>query len=126
MLSRVIFSTTFLVPLGAPDCLSGPLHKLSGNPSAILLDAPDCVLTHALRFFVFNDFTGWDPNRCGQPSEPSWQYGRSNQVYEFRCERRFTWMPWHLCTGVLAAIPVQPVHTSLDRQDRAWLYRCSV
>src|SRR5205814_2242700 len=39
MLSRSIFTTAFLGPLGDPY-LSVPFHNCSGNPSAIYLDAP--------------------------------------------------------------------------------------
>src|ERR1051325_1315819 len=42
MLSRSIFTTAFLGPLGDPY-LSVPFHNCSGNPSAIFLDAPDWV-----------------------------------------------------------------------------------
>src|ERR1700687_4399618 len=38
MLSRTMFSTAFR--LGGTVCLGSPLHKLSGNPSAISIDAP--------------------------------------------------------------------------------------
>src|SRR6266566_1150377 len=41
ILSRTILSTAFR--LGGAACLSSPLHKLSGNPSAISIDAPDQI-----------------------------------------------------------------------------------
>src|SRR5438477_1851255 len=41
ILSRTILSTAFR--LGGAVCLSSPLHKLSGNPSAISIDAPATI-----------------------------------------------------------------------------------
>src|SRR6185369_9667562 len=71
MLSRTIFSTAFR--LGGTVCLGSPLHKLSGNPSAISIDAPNQarILPHFYHFF--NHFRLLPLRPCGANFHPAHQ-----------------------------------------------------
>src|SRR6185503_5302680 len=84
MLSRTIFSTAFR--LGGTVCLGSPLHKLSGNPSAISMDAPNPVRIRPHFYHFLNHFRLLAFRSCRANFHPAYQrsFGQAKQhMYYF-------------------------------------------